>query len=308
MQKNRLHPGYVYQLLFLFVGLIFGVFTQISYAQTQTTAVKGLLWEVRANKNSQALYLYGSIHLGTQDFYPLAEPIETAFQQATDLVVEADITDEESNKAMIPLLSYTAPDSLEKHLKPATWQTFQSFINIGIEDTKKLKPALLATAFTVGVATQAGFLPQYGLDQYFLERVKKGEKKKIVELEGTLFQGKLLASLSDEEGDELLSQTLAELKTGSIVQEFAALVNAWKNGDEKNLATIFEETANKDAGSRKMLQLLVNDRNVSMADKIQQMADKNISAFVVIGAGHLVGTNSVVSLLKQKGLQLKRIQ
>lgn len=308
MQKNRLHSDYVFQALIFIISLMLGLFSQTSRAQTSTAAVKGLLWEVRTDKNSQPLYLYGSIHLGNQDFYPLAKPIETAFQQATDLVVEADITDEENNKAMIPLLSYTAPDSLEKHLKPATWQAFQSFINIGIEDTKKLKPVLLATAFTVGVATQAGFLPQYGLDQYFLERVKKGEKKKIVELEGTIFQGKLLASLNDEEGDELLSQTLAELKTGSIVQEFAELVSAWKNGDEKALAAIFNESANKDAGSKKMIQLLVNDRNVSMADKIKQMSDKNISAFVVIGAGHLVGADSIVSLLKQKGLQLKRIQ
>jgi hypothetical protein len=306
MQKRRFH--HAYKIIFFTINLMFGLLSQTCTAQIHANAVKGLLWEVRADKNSHPLYLYGSIHLGNKDFYPLATPVETAFQQATDLVVEADITNEESSKEVIALLSYSAPDSLENHLKPATWQAFQSLIKIGIEDVKKLKPVLLATAFTVSVATQAGFLPQYGVDQYFLERVKKGEKKNIVELEGAVFQGKLLASLTDEEGDELLSQTLTELKTGQIVQELTELVNAWKNGDEKNLEAIFSETASKDIGSQKMMQLLLDDRNISMADKIKRLSDKNISAFVVIGAGHLVGSNSVVSLMKQKGLQLKRIQ
>lgn len=283
---------------------------QQAIAQTkhETKAIQGLLWEVKISNQEPALYLYGSIHLGTEEFFPLAAPIEQAFAQAKSLVVEADITNEESNQAIIPILSYQAPDNLEKHLKPETWAAFTSLINVGLEETKKLRPALLATALTVGAAGQAGFLPQYGIDTHFLEQAKKEGKKSIIELEGSIFQGKLLASLSDEEGDALLSQTIAELKTGQVIQEFVDLANAWRNGDEKALATIFEETANKDPGSKKMLKLLVDDRNISMADAIEKLVKQRQQAFVVIGAGHLVGQHSVVELLRKKGLQLKRIQ
>lgn len=306
MQKNRHHR--VLENLFFLTWLMLILFVQSANAQTQSAAVQGLLWEVKASQNSTPVYLYGSIHLGTQEFFPLATAIENAFQQASDLVVEADISNEENNKAIIPILSYTPPDNLENHLKPATWDAFRSLINIGVEDTKKLRPALLSSAFTVAAANQAGFFSEYGIDHYFLDRVKKGEKKRIIELEGIIFQGKLLANLTDEEGDELLAQTIAELKTGRIVQEVIELANAWRQGDEKALVNIFNETANKDAGSKKLLKLLVNDRNVSMADKIQQLAHQETKAFVVIGAGHLVGTDSVVDLLQKKGLQLKRIQ
>lgn len=40
----------------------------------------------------QQAYLLGSIHIGRQDFYPLAQHIESAFKQSDALVVEADIS------------------------------------------------------------------------------------------------------------------------------------------------------------------------------------------------------------------------
>jgi uncharacterized protein YbaP (TraB family) len=49
------------------------------------------LWEVSSLTNR--LYLFGTIHAGKHDWYPLPTAVEEAFVDAKLLVVEADIAD-----------------------------------------------------------------------------------------------------------------------------------------------------------------------------------------------------------------------
>src|SRR5438046_10567194 len=46
------------------------------------------LWQVHGSSNS--VYLLGSIHFAKEDFYPLAKPIEQAYQRASTVVFEAN--------------------------------------------------------------------------------------------------------------------------------------------------------------------------------------------------------------------------
>jgi uncharacterized protein len=67
------------------------------------------------------------------------------------------------------------------------------------------------------------------------------------------------------------------------------------------------EAADKDAASQRFYKRLLDDRNIGMADKIAKMAQRGEKAFVVVGAGHLVGANSVVELLSQSGFKVKQV-
>ena len=65
-----------------------------------------LLWKIKGENCT--LHLTGSIHVGKPDFFPLAEPIEQAFQEADALAVEVNIKD--------PAVLQTMLDSEPMHL------------------------------------------------------------------------------------------------------------------------------------------------------------------------------------------------
>ena len=53
---------------------------------------------------------------------------------------------------------------------------------------------------------------------------------------------------------------------------------------------------------------LLDDRNVAMADKIDEMLQGDTDVFVVVGAGHFAGEMGIVSLLGEKGYKVEQVR
>jgi uncharacterized protein YbaP (TraB family) len=66
-------------------------------------------------------YLFGTIHAGKKEWFPLAPAIESAFADSQVLVVEADVTDIEAMSKTTGSMSYTPPDELSKHVFPGDY-------------------------------------------------------------------------------------------------------------------------------------------------------------------------------------------
>lgn len=275
-----------------------------AFAQAETPA-KGVFWEVKSEKNTA--YLFGSIHLAKASFYPLPEAVEKAYKQADTLVVEVDTTDAKAAEKAMPFFTYTAPDKLENHIKKTTWESLQSLVGPAAAQFQSLKPTIVATALSIGVFRQQGYDASKGVDLHYVLRAKQ-DKKDIVELESTAFQASVLGGLSDEDGDAMLAQTLEGLKSGDTLRETAGMISAWKGGDAEGLAKILQDAANKDAGSKKLMKLLLDDRNMGMTKKILSMLEEGKKLFIVVGAGHLTGANSITELLEKQGLEVRQIK
>lgn len=277
-----------------------------SFAQAaDETPANGILWEVKSATNTA--YLFGSFHLAKASFYPLPAPVQNAYRQADTLAVEVDASDPQFTRKMIPLLTYAAPDKLENHLQKATWESMQKFLGASAAQFQSLKPAMVATGLMIGIVAQQGYDPAQGVDLHFIQRAKK-DGKQLVELESLEFQARMLGGLNDEDGDAMLSQTLQSLSSGEAVRDTALMVQAWKSGDAEALATMLEDAANKDAGSRKLMKLLLDDRNPAMADQIVAMMTAGKKVMIVVGAGHVTGKNSITDLLTQRGLQVRQMK
>ena len=106
----------------------------------------------------------------------------------------------------------------------------------------------------------------------------------------------------------MLAQTLEGLKSGDTLRETAGMIAAWKSGDAEGLAKILQEAASKDVGSKKLMKLLLDDRNQGMAKKILGLLEEGKKLFIVVGAGHLSGANSIIELLEKQGLEVKQIK
>lgn len=274
-------------------------------AVANENGTRGLLFEIKSGKNTA--YLFGSIHMAKADFYPMSPKVEEAYKQADTVAIEADTSDPAAMQVMMPKLTFTAPDKLENHLQPATWNSLKAMFGPGAEQMQNFKPFLVTSGVAVQVGMQLGFDPAKGIDLHFVQRAK-ADKKSLVELESIAFQADIMGSLSDEEGDALLSTSLDSLKNGEFIKELNELVTAWKAADAESIAKLFVESSNKDAASKKMTKMLLDDRNEGMVTKINSMMSTGKKLFVVVGAGHLTGEKSVVDLLQKQGVEVRQIR
>ena len=305
LENSRLMKTNLRLLLATIVLLSVTVLVNTASAKTPLVEpAKGLLFEVKSNNNT--LYLFGSIHLAKANFYPLSSLVEHAYTQAASVAVEADVTDAAANKNALPLMTYASPDKLQNHLTPATWQSLQTISGRATEKFQGFKAAVVAMGLTMAAFTRQGYDSANGVDVYFIHRAKI-DKKKLVELESVAFQASMMGGLTDEEGEAILKQSLTALNNGEALHDTESMIALWQAGDAKGLAKLFTDVANKDAGSNKLMKLLLDDRNVAMTEKIKRMLVDGNKAFVVVGAGHLTGNNSIVDLLQKQGVQVRQI-
>jgi uncharacterized protein YbaP (TraB family) len=297
----------------------------IAQTKTQTKApsaskVKGLLYEISLKSQSEPgqnnpdnkakptiAYLFGSIHIAKKDFYPMSAPVQKAYAQADTIVVEADSSSDTAAQTITSKLTYAAPDKLENHVSQAVWGTLKAMTGKSIDQFQSFTPAMVAMGLTIEVSMQLGFDPVQGIDLHFINAAKK-DHKTLIELDGLEFQADVLASLNDDEGNAMLASTLDSFRKGEVKRQFQKMSQAWLKADSDGLENIFLEAGNKDEGSKKIMHMLMDDRNESMTNKIRDLMLQGKKAFIVVSAGHMAGERSIIAQLKQQGLHVKQIR
>jgi uncharacterized protein YbaP (TraB family) len=152
-------------------------------------------------------------------------------------------------------------------------------------------------------ALKLGFDPNYGIDRYFLE--KAAERKKILELESLEYQFKLFSGLSEKDQQSFLLYILKDIKV--LEQELDQLIKAWTTGDEKKIELIMTKSIKEDKRLVPIYEKLVVERNRKMVSKIAEYLKEKETFFVIVGAGHLVGNQGIIKLLKGKGFLLEQL-
>src|SRR5215831_2520248 len=113
-------------------------------------ATRSFLW--KASKGQGVVYLVGSVHMLTADFYPLAPALETAFKSSDLLVEEADLAEMLAPTAQFSLLwrgMLPAGQTLDKVVSPATLALVKSHSSVlgplgTLDAVKQFKPWFLA--------------------------------------------------------------------------------------------------------------------------------------------------------------------
>lgn len=268
---------------------------------------KNFMWEVSSGKS--AVFLLGSIHVARENIYPLSPVIETAFDFSDTLAVEANVLAGESREAQILMLqegSYPMWDSFSKNVSPETSRLVKEKLvqmESPIKDVERFRPWMVALLFTAIKLQQLGFNAENGIDVHFLEKAR--EKKKIIELESTLEQLKILGSFSKKEEEEFLLYTLADLDL--VENQVDEMFDFWARGDPEGLNSVLMEFKKDRPGLSGIMKKLLSDRNVKMVEKIEGFLSGEGRYFVVIGAAHLVGDDGIIRLLEDKKYQVRQL-
>lgn len=260
---------------------------------------RGFIWKV--SRGAQAVYIVGSVHLLSKDYYPLNAAMEGAYKDSDILVEEVDLAELLSPEAQFSVLTrgmLPADQSLDKVVSPSTFaQVSKRFGDMGmpIEPLKRFKPWSLALTL-LGVEWQrAGFDPELGLDKHFYDRAQS-DGKTVQGLESAEYQISRFDGMTYPEQDKLLAETLKDIDTEKA--NVTKLADAWKAGDGPTVEQIVLQDLKTDPA---MYQRLLLDRNRAWLPKIEALFSRRGHAFVVVGAAHVVGPDGLLSMLRAKG-------
>ena len=291
------------------VWLLLLAFSAAAYAQTatqpQTKPRRFLMW--KAVSPTATMYLVGSIHVGDKSMYPLPAEVESAFAAAKILTVEINIKNV-NQMEMLGLVQkngmYSGGDSLSKHISPETSAVLDDYCSkhslprAGLE---QFKPWFVAVTIAALAWKAAGEDPELGIDLHFLNESKPPQR--IDELETPESQLSLFVNATEAEQQALLSSAL---KQGDKMTDMIRKIQAaYISGDPDALEKIMIEQA--DAGSKSLTQKLLYDRNVTMTSRLEQYLKNKEEAFVVVGAGHIVGDKGIARLLRDKGYKVEQV-
>jgi len=266
------------------------------------------IWEIKSDKVKSS-FLVGSIHMLDDSVYPLSNVFETAFLNSDCLAVEANVSDDKRmalTSLTMKLGVYKGEKTLKSSISEETYKITEKRLKelgMDIKGLDKFKPWMVAMTIASVEMAKLGFDPNKGIDKYFLN---KAEKKEIIELEGVEFQLNLFNGLSEEEQELFLFHTVTD-KTNTE-SEFKKMVDAWKVGECKKFNELVELNIKKFPKLKNMYYKLVDERNVNMANKIDDFIKTTPKTyFVVVGAAHLVGERGLINLLRKKGYTLKQL-
>lgn len=163
----------------------------------------------------------------------------------------------------------------------------------------KFRPWL--TAFLSGTlySTDHGVEAQLGVDQFLQNWIFARGDLTLSYLETMEEQIDMFANLPPAQEQKLFE--LAVEQSSDLATVIEEVVEAWTTWDETELYRL--SFGQRDA--RTLRRILLDDRNLTWAGRIDGLATQHDSIFVAVGSGHLVGDNNLIEVLTQLGWELQ---
>jgi uncharacterized protein YbaP (TraB family) len=256
------------------------------------------------------VYLLGTVHLLKPETVWRGPQLDTAINAASELWLELPTTNAEAMQgemlALVAKYGLSPATPLSKDLTAAEIKTLDEAAKLAGLSASQLnvfRPWFAALTISTAAITRAGYDPASGVDSK-IEALFRARNITPKGLETAEQQIKIFASMTREEELEYLRQTMEEYEDAPT--ELDKMVTQWASADIAGMEEMFV-TEMKTEEPDLYAALLVN-RNANWAVKIEDMLKGSGTTFIAVGAAHLIGPDSVLALLKAKGVASERVQ
>src|SRR5690606_35422952 len=117
-------------------------------------------------------------------------------------------------------------------------------------------------------------------------------------------QIRIFAGMPREEELDYLRQTIEDYREAPT--QLDEMVANWAKGDVVAMEEMFvTEMKEEDAA---LYDAILTKRNANWVVQIEEMLKGSGTIFIAVGAGHLVGPDSVIAMLDAKGIKAERVQ
>lgn len=223
--------------------------------------------------------------MGSRDMSPLPARLLKKLNNADALIVEADVSGNDSPFADLPEFAALEERISEEQLRNLHRATDELGISPALFSTQPLWQ--IAMVLQATQAQQLGLRPEYGIDYQLLQAAKKAEKT-VIELEGAASQIALLCELPDN-GLALLDDTLTHWHTNArLLQQ---MMSWWLKAPPQDNHLTLPNTF-----SQSLYDVLMHQRNIAWRDRL---AAPPAGRYVVaVGALHLYGEGNLPELMQ----------
>lgn len=270
-----------------------------------TAHAQSSVWQV--SKGNDSLFIGGTVHILPKAEMPLPVEFNHAYEQADTIVFEAPVPDPADTNAqmqMLGALSYTNNETLSEKLEPEVKASLENKLSEFGANLAKLdgfRPAMVSIVL-MSMELQKQNLIGEGVDAYYEKKATKDNKTKNY-LETMEFQLALFKTMGQGNENDFIKRNLADLNNYNDM--FKGLLTAWREGDTDTLNKVAVEKMQKnDPNSYKQL---FKNRNNNWLPKVEAMFNNDSNEFVLVGAGHLVGEDSLLTLLENKGYSVSLV-
>jgi len=272
---------------------------------------KPFLWKIEGEGASS--YLFGTIHLPDARVTRLHSSVEQAFKDSEYVYTEIPL-DTSDLMAQVSYLMLEGGQTLADIVEPELLQRADRLVKginpvLTIDPFLKFKVWALATSLPLleQQLNNPGVLP---LDAQLYQRAGS-EGKGTGGIETIQEQLGYFDNLSQDEEIKMLRDTIefmeqADSQDQNLAEEF---IQYYLQGDVDAFGELMVKYVQEDEFSKDFMKKILHDRNIIMADRIHAKLKKNPdrSYFFAVGAGHYWGETGVQTLLKDKGLNVSRI-
>jgi uncharacterized protein len=299
-----------------FLAGVAAAFLAVAPLTAAEPRVAPALWKIDGPQGD--VYLFGSIHVLPKGLSWRPPALDQALNEAQRLVFEINLDQAKNPAVMLPLVSkhglLPQDQSLRKMLAPENRKKFDEVAtSLGLmpQNLERMRPwfaALTLSSLSVmkqlkkpGEATspQDALESIAGVDQQLWDWAKTAGKERAA-LETAEDQLRIFADLPREREIEFLILTLREI--GQPQTGIDDLIGHWLAGDIAKLDQSFNAGMDTFPALR---NAILRDRHEKWIPQIEAMMADGRTHVIVVGTAHLVGRDSVIAMLRAKGVKIE---
>lgn len=264
------------------------------------------LWQVRDDQQN-VVYLGGTIHLLRESDYPLPQAFQSIYQRSDTLVLETDLdvaATPEGQQLLARLMTAPESERVEQVLSVRTRLRLKQMLEgygARWSDLKSYKVSMLVIVLNVAEMRRLGMTAE-GVDAHFHAQAQR-DNKPVMSLETFEQQVTFLSRLGQGNEENFVTMSLQELdQTDAVMREMVA---SWRIGDVAALRRSLLEEMQRDYPA--MYQQLLVARNQQWLPHLEALFQKPGTELVLVGVGHMLGEQGLLSLLRQRGYQVEPV-
>lgn len=287
---------------------------------SQEDGATPLLYKVTDSKGN-VIWLFGSIHVGAEYFYPLPDYVLNAFDNADSLAVEFDIVDFEKDltaqtQALMNLV-YTDGTTIKDNIPTELYDRAVAILkenNVYNGFLDYYFPVFWSNLIDTLLYEKLNADVESGIDRHMIDRAY-ALGKEVLDVESADFQYGMMASFSQELQEMLLGSSIESFNgsESEMKAELDELMTAWAKGNEAEFAEIVNEEEEFENDEERRLyeeynNAMVISRNLSMAEYAENALASGKEVFICVGAAHVVGEGAMADLLSDRGYTVELIR
>lgn len=282
--------------------LVMGCKAQSDHSFVKQKNDNTLLWQVSGNGLKSPSFLFGTFHLLCKEDIHFSDQLKKAIKSSDEIYMEMDMDDPSTMLSGMLYMNMKDGKKLEDLYTPEEYKRLQNYFSDTLKTPlmllQRAKPYFLVALLyprMMNCATPTGVETE-------LMKIIKDDKKEIKGLETMQFQASVFDTIPYEwQAKELLKN----IDSFSVYKnEFDTMLELYKNQQLDSMQSMISKS---EFGSDKYEDLLLNNRNKNWVEQLKEIMKKE-SVFVAVGAGHLVGDNGLINLLKKAGYKVEPLE